>query len=646
MLSSCVCLLSSKISRFGVSTLTLGLMLSGLHAGTAQAQTRAIPHIVISATAIPTSADLIANSVTVITADDLDREQRRTVPDALAAVPGLNVVQNGGVGGSTSIFTRGTNSNHTKVLIDGIDVSDPSLTSRIYDLGQLSTADIERIEVLRGPQSGLYGADALGGVISITTKKGSGPAKVTGLVEGGSFGTFNQTAQVSGSQGNYNYAFTASHMRSTSVPVTPHELLQPGQRAIDNDYNNWTYSTKLGADVSENLAVSWVGRYLDSKLLFTGDNFNVFPAIVADQQSTQTRRQFFNRGEAVWKLFDGRMENHFGIGRSDLSMSVTDPNSTPVLSFNDGDRLKYDWRSYTTVAPGHVLLVGLEKERERLHTNTTSAEMGNKGAYVETQSEVARRFFFVANIRQDDNERFGRHSTWRVAPTVRLPTIDTKLKASYGTGFKAPTLSQLFVDFPSFGFTANRNLRPETSTGYDYGFEQPLLQERILVGVTWFHNDIKDLINFNSTFTSNENIGRATTGGYEAFASFAVTQQLKLRTDYTRTRAYNAITGATLNRRPKDKASVTATWNPTDPLSLSATLLYVGSWFDVDRFGNAPAPFATRPYTVVNIAASYGVNPKTSVFGRIDNLFDRGYQNPVGFERPGFGAFAGIRTTL
>jgi vitamin B12 transporter len=156
--------------------------------------------VVVSPTATETPIDQIANSVTVITAKDMERDQRRTVPDALATVPGLNVVQSGGPGGLTSVFMRGTNSNHTKVLIDGIDVSDPSNPNRSFDLGQLLTADIQQIEVLRGPQSGLYGADALGGVISVITKKGEGPPRATGMIEGGSFGTFNQTAGLSGSQ--------------------------------------------------------------------------------------------------------------------------------------------------------------------------------------------------------------------------------------------------------------------------------------------------------------------------------------------------------------------------------------------------------------------------------------------------------------
>ncbi len=159
-----------------------------------QGVTQVLPPIVVSPTTIPTPVDQVASSVTVITAGDIQRQQIRTVPDALNTVPGLNVVQSGGPGGQTSVFMRGTNSNHVKVLIDGIDASDPSIANGTFDFAHLLTGDIEQIEVLRGPQSGLYGSDAIGGVISITTKKGEGPPKVKASVEGGSFQTFNQTA--------------------------------------------------------------------------------------------------------------------------------------------------------------------------------------------------------------------------------------------------------------------------------------------------------------------------------------------------------------------------------------------------------------------------------------------------------------------
>jgi vitamin B12 transporter len=631
----------SRLRTIGLSALTLALLASP-SAGFAQI---VLPQIdVVSATGIPTPIGQVANSVTVITREELERDQRRTVVDALSKVPGLNIVQSGGPGAVTSVFLRGTNSGHTKVIIDGIDISNPSNPNRVFDLSQLLTYDIERIEVLRGPQSGLYGSDAIGGVIFITTRKGEGPPKVTATVEGGSFGTFNQAASLSGSQDRFNYAFNVAHFISASTPVTPLELLPPGQKRNNDYFNNTTYSSRLGFDASDNVSFNWIGRYTDSKLRFTSDVFlppDFFPAVPAANQSEQVAHQFFTRGEAVVTLLDGRFKNYFGAAYTDHWNHNFNPDNFPQTNVNKGERTKFDWRGVADVAPGQTLILGADQETERLRTDTTSAENGNKGAYAEWQSEVAKRFFLVANVRHDGNDSFGGHTTYRLAPAYIVPATETKLKASYGTGFKAPTLTQLFVDFPPT-FFANPNLKPEQSKGYDLGFEQPLFN-RARVGATYFHNDITDLINpaFVGGVFTNVNIGQAETDGVEAFAAVNVTEQLKLRADYTYTKAIDAITGQELLRRPRHKTSLTAAWTPTDALTLSATVLHVSSWQDIDR--STFATITQEGYTVVNVAGSYVINENVTAFARIDNLFNEHYENPNGFLHPSFGIYGGVR---
>ncbi|GAC1497270.1 MAG: TonB-dependent receptor [Bradyrhizobium sp.] len=603
--------------------------------------------MVVSPTATETPIDQVASSVTVITAKDIERDQRRTAPDALSTVPGLNVVQSGGPGGLTSVFTRGTNANHTKVLIDGIDVSDPSNPARVFDLGQLLTYDIQQIEVLRGPQSGLYGADALGGVISIITKKGEGPPRATGTIEGGSFGTFNQTAGLSGSEERFNYAFNVAHFRATDVPVTPLELLPPGQKAIGNNYDNMTYSTKLGADLTENLTLNAVARYTDATVRFTGDSFDpvTFSSSPAAAQSTQTVRQLFTRGEAVWSVLDGRIKNYFGVNYTNHWNYNISPGDV-AATITTGDRVKYDWHAVTQLAPYHTVIVGAEHETETLQTSTVSAQNVNKAGYVELQSQFANRLFLVENIRQDDNDRFGEHPTFRLAPALIIPGTETKLKGSYGTGFKAPTLSQLFVSFPAFFFFANPNLKPEESVGYDAGFEQPLFNDRVRFGSTYFHNDITNLIQpvfDGATFTStNTNIGRGRTEGTENFVAARLTDSVRVRADYTFTRAVDVTTGLELLRRPREKWSTSVIWNPVEQLTLSATVLHTGSFIDVSRDFSIPRLLAPA-YTVVNIAADYAISDQSKVFGRVDNLFNMHYQNPTGFLQPGLGIYGGIR---
>jgi vitamin B12 transporter len=627
----------------------------------ASAQTTVLPEIIVtSATLVATPLAQIPNSVTVITAEDMEQQQLRTVPDALKTVPGLNVVQSGGPGGLTSVFMRGTDSRHTKVLIDGVDVSDPSTVTRVFDLGQLLTAGIDRIEVLRGPQSGLYGADALGGVISITTRKGEGPAKVTGMVEGGSFGRFNQTASLSGSQDMFNYAFNIAHFQSPRTPTTPPELVPPGRRTNPDFNDNVTYSHRLGFDPNENLSFNWFARSTYSKLRFTGEDFNFFPSVPAELQSAQGINQLSTRGEAIWTLFDGRFKNYFGVNYTDHRTSRFSPDTGfgEFRSRELGERVKYDWRGVANVMPGQTVVFGLERDRERLDTTSISgsfpdshaASNGNSAGYIELQSEFQKRFFLVANVRHDINDAFGPHTTYRVAPAVIVPETETKLKGSYGTGFKAPTLTQLFVNFPTFLFFGNPNLRPETSKGYDFGFEQPLFGNRARFGVTYFHNDVKDFISpvtigidpgSGFPITQYDNVAQFESQGIEAFAMAAINAYWKVRADYTFTEV-DAADAFALLRKPKHKASATAVWTPTAQLTFATTLLYVSAWRDILR-GNNSVHLNQPGYTVVNIAADYAVNQNVTAFARIDNLFNKHYQVPNGFQQTGFAIYGGVR---
>jgi vitamin B12 transporter len=603
--------------------------------------------VIVSATRLETPINEIGSSVTLITDEEIERNQRRFLPDVLQTVPGLNIVQTGGPGGKTSVFMRGSNSNHTKVLIDGIDANDPSQDG-VFDFGQVLTADLARVEVLRGPQSSLYGSDALGGVINIVTKKGEGPPHLTGMLEGGSFDTFNQSASASGSISRFNYSFNVAHVLVDDTPVTPRDLLPPGRKRINDSYENTTLSTKLGADLTDTFGLEAVARYTDSTLFFTGDDFSVFPSVPAAEQSEQHAQQVFTRGQAHLALFGGAFNNTVGVGYTYYRTKIQEPDTgfgVPPANLNNGDRIKFDWQGNIAIAQGHALLLGVEHQEDRLLESPISVENANVAGFAELQSEIVHDFFAAASVRYDANERFGGKATWRIAPAYLVPKIGTKLKASYGTGFKGPSLTQLFVDFPAFNFFANPNLQPEESEGYDFGFEQPLADDRVRFGATYFHNEITNLIVPNATFTSLENIGRATTEGAEVFVALSLADRFKVRGDYTYTEATDDATGLELLRRPKHRASINLNWHLLDRLSLSATLLYVGSQVDGNRSFSIPR-LNTDPYFIVNLAAEYDVGRGMTLFARADNLFDHRYEDPTGFQRPGFGFFIGARVAF
>lgn len=602
-----------------------------------------ISGVIISANRLPTPEEKIGSTVTVITADEIERKQERTLPDALNDVPGLNLVQTGGPGGTASVFMRGTNANHTKVLIDGIEAGDPSSADGSFDFAHILASDIERVEILRGPQSGLYGADAIGGIINITTKKGAGPARLTGSVEGGSFGTFNQMAGLGGSLARIDYAFNFAHFHSDDTPVTPAALVPAGRPVNGDSYDNRTWSTKLGAGLTDTLDVGLTARYVETGLRSTSDDFLGPEASPSDSDN----RGLFTRGTAHLVLFDGAFEQTLGIGYTDYRRRYLDPNNTPAVpSLYRGNRTKLDWQGNIRLGESQTLTLGAEHQTAGIDDSSpVQARMGNDAGFVQIQSQFGERFFNTASLRYDGNDRFGGETTWRVAPAFLLPETGTKFKGSAGMGYKPPTLDELYDSYPQFGFFANPNLKPETSLGYDLGGEQalPVLDGR--AGVTWFHNRIRNLISFNDSFTSYANVGRATTQGIESFVILKPGESLTLRGDFTYTLASDDDRRQELPRRPKDKLSLNGNWRVSEAATLSATMLYVGPWRDVNRSGTVSGLDANG-HAVLNIAGSYEITPRLTAFARADNLLDRRYQDPIGFQHPGIGIFAGLRVAF
>ena len=605
----------------------------------AQAQGLHDDTVIVSATRVPTPVVQVATSNSIVTAVDIEARQLRDLPSILRTLPGLNVMQTGGVGGQTSLFLRGANPNHTKVLLDGIDIADSSNPANAVDFGKLMAGDLARVEVLRGPQSGLYGSDALGGVVSLTTQPGEGPFKLTGSAEGGSFDTFNQTLGLGGSDGALHASGMVQHVHAGGTPVTPLDLLPPGQKRNDDYFDNVTASTKLGYDVTDNFDLGLVGRYNGSVSRITGDafDFNTFMSYPSPQQTRIAVTQYQTRGTAHLVL--DRFEQTVGLAYSSVITSTADPDNGP--SRYAGDRVKLDWQGNLALDDATTLVLGAETARDAIHVPLSEGITLNSG-YAEVQSAWGG-LAGSASVRLDDHSRFGSRATWRIAPVWNIEATGTRLKASAGTGFKAPSLVQLYQDFPAFGFFANPNLKPETSTGYDVGVEQVLGD--VSGGVTFFYNDIRNLISNNASFTSNINVGKAQTQGVEAFAAWKVMADLSLHADYTYTDATDEVAHLALLRRPRNRINLSADWRATDDLQFAATLLYVGPQIDGNRDFSIPRQ-KMPGYTLAIVAASWRITDSYTLFGRVENAFDEHYQNPGGFLRQGIGAYGGIKASF
>ena len=612
----------------------------------AQEATR-LGEIVVTATRFPTPIEEVASAMTVITRADIERHQYRTLDQALAAAPGLAVVRLGPAGTQTSVFTRGTESNHTLVLLDGIEITDPSTADGAFDFSNILLDDVERIEIVRGPFSTLYGSDALGGVVNIITRRGSGPLSARAGFESGTQRTFVERAGVSGSRGGLSYRFSAQHYLTDGETVTASRLRPAGVAADNDGFENANVSARLG--LTTRLAdFDFIGRYLDTEV-----ELDTAPE---DPDSEANTWQRFGRAQASFSLFEGMIENRVGLGYTDFNRKNTDfaDSLSAAFSFatNEGDKRKLDWQSDIFAIPDHVISLGLESEQEKAKSassfssgfvSVTDEDARTDAGFAQVQSRFGESLSTAIAVRADDHERFATEVTWRASAAYRMGAWGTRLKAAYGTGFKAPSLQQLFGanSFGGFGiFVGNPNLKPETSEGLDVGFDQTLLGGRLRAGLSYFEITIDDLIDFNDTFTSLLNEDEADIYGLEGFAALALDPRLSLRADYTYTRSEDG-NGLDLLRRPKHKLSLDGAWRPREGLELSAGVVFTGRRTDIDAVSFAR--IITPSYAVARLAASMPLGESWTLFGRIDNLLDKNYQSADGFRGLGRSVLAGLR---
>ncbi|MGE5147590.1 MAG: TonB-dependent receptor plug domain-containing protein, partial [Candidatus Eiseniibacteriota bacterium] len=464
---------------------------------------------VVTATRVPTDPARIASSVTVITAEQIHERQYQTVVDVLNHVPGVHIAQSGGRGTTASIFSRGTESNHTLFLINGIRAEDPSSTGGIFQFENIDVNDIERVEVVRGAQSVLYGSDAIGAVINIITKKGGKGITATGSAEGGSFSSVDARGGVNGSYKFVDVNLNANRFRSSGLSILSDRL-----GGFEQDpYKTYGGSARIGLHPAD-----WVDLDLFGKQQYSRTSLDSF---VDDPNDVQKLHQNFGRVAATVRPFGDFWNstlafNYNGTNRSIVNPpDAIDPNTNTASKFH-GNESALDWQNDFAVTDTNTVTVGLENRWERGKA-AGSAFFAfdqtdvNKAAFVQDQFALWDRLFGTVGVRVDKPDGIDPVVTYRIAPTYVLKETDTKLKFTYGTGFKQPSLEDKFgfnPGFPPFfpAFNGNPNLKPERSTGWDVGFEQAVWKKRVTFGATYFQNKIRDLITTNDAFTTTINI--------------------------------------------------------------------------------------------------------------------------------------------
>ncbi len=609
-----------------------------------------IDTLVVVANRNPEPLYKIGNSVTVLDAQTIRASQAVSVSDLLDQTPGVTVVRNGGVGQTSSLGIRGALAEQTLVLIDGVQVNDPSSPGGGFDFSNLLTGDIARIEILRGSQSTLWGSQAIGGVVNIVTALPSKALQGDVSAEGGARDTQYYRGGVGGTIDAVSFRLAGGYYSTSGISAFDKAF---GGKELDG-FNAGAFSGRLLFDATKDIQLDLRAYYTQSKTAFDGfstPNFNF-----GDDSEYGTVRQFVDYTGLNIQAFDGRLRNRLAFQYASTHRRLYDPADAPVTEtfFGDGATTRFEYQGTADLAPGYTAVFGAQHERTTLVTGTPAFDFGPTpplraqdaidSGYGQVQGEVIKGLTLTGGVRYDSHDRYGGHTSGQAAAAWSLNGGATILRASWGQGFKAPSLYQLFSDF------GNPALKPETSDSFDAGVEQRLAGGRVVVGATYFRLASHQLINFADCtdpknplcparpFGFYDNVARALSQGVELQGSAALAPGLTVSGNYTYTDAQDRSTGKDLARRPRHTANATVSYQWPIKLSTAVAIRYASRSFD-----DAANTVALHGYTLVDLRASFPVTEKIEIYGRIENLFDEHYEVALHYGTLGRGAFVGVR---
>lgn len=591
--------------------------------------------LIVSATKTLNSiADAGGSSVTVITSKEIKDSGQSTVLDVIKSVPGIDIVSNGGLGSSSSIYLRGADAKYTLVLIDGVPVNDPSMMSDEANLSNLMVDNIERIEILRGPSSMLYGSSAAAGVINILTRKGAPKPSVYAGIEGGSYGTYRFYGGGNGTKGPLNYAMSVSRTKTDGFSALDERnpvVNSSGKEFEKDGYDNTTVSGNFVLKLNQQVFLETALRYNDASLDYDG--------YLADISGNVQKSKLLYAHTALKMDYQPLLSTLY-YNVSDQDRKYTDT----ILGNSAYHSHLYElgWQGDYVVTGNNTCSLGLNSRNESMSTTDIFRHSVTSNSIFLQEQWHLGALHLVEGIRFEDNEQFGSKTTWRVAPSLTLG--NTVLKCSYATGFKSPSLYELYAP----NHIGNVNLTAETSNGWDAGIEQKFTGN-LKAGSTFFHTDYKNRIDWvsSSDYFSypwagyyGQVPGTTKTWGVENFVEWSPVETLFLNMNYTYLRTKDASADA-LARRPRNKVGMTATWRATNRLSLTSNAQWVGM-----RLETSAPDGKLDSYFMANIAGSYKLKEHIEFYGRIDNVFDTWYEEAWGYATPGRSAYAGIKVNF
>jgi vitamin B12 transporter len=625
---------SERLGWVAAAALVVAAGLAEAQQGSEPVTTRAEP-VVVTATRAEEPLERIGASVTVIPEEVLRASEYRSVEEALRTVPGVEVERSGSPGKLTTIRIRGADPTQVQVLIDGVRVK--STTTGDFDFADLSLDDVERIEVVRGPQSTLYGADAIGGVVNIITRRGRGAPSAFVDAEAGNYDTYRERVGVSGALGAWGFSLGASR-------------LDFGGQFPNDDQELTTLNGRVGYALPNRGELALVGRLTDDR---RGIPFRtVFPDFSRARRQDDT----FALASLEWRQpWTAWYDHELRLSSVRDSQTFRDPDSAfERRSDIETNRREADWLHHVQLGRLDTLTAGLEyRNEEGINKGTFSKTTDTWGVLAQDELRLFDRLFLTGGIRYDHNSVFGDATTGRAAVSYVIRPTDTRVKASWAEGFRAPTFNELFfpATFPPCPAFGNPDLRPQRSESWDAGVEQQLWARRVRLAATYFRNDFDDLIQtalidpVNFCFQA-QNVGRARTQGVEAEASVAPVGGVLLAVAYTYTETEDLTTGLPLRRFAPHRWAISASWEPLRRLTLTGEVLIATSQFEGEGVPR------NAGYTVVNGSAAYrlpwrwGPLSDVTVHLKVTNLFDEDYAEVAGFPALGTQVVTGLRATF
>jgi vitamin B12 transporter len=583
-----------------------------------------VEQIIVTATRTETPISQLPDSVTVITAKQIAQQKATTVFEALRSVPGLNIRKSGGIGRLTNVTIRGSGTNQVLVMIDGVQVNSPTTGS--FDFSNLTTDNLERIEVVRGPQSTLYGSDAMGGLINIVTKKGKGKPKFGIRSEfGAPERTFNESVSSSGSTEKFHYSVDLSRVDSDG-------------RGADDDYEKTNISSRLGYKLNKKIDFETTMRYNDSKVGIDDGAFRSDPNRFSENDDFNMNA-ICNHSVTDW--WSQRLK--FSVADSG-SRSIDHPNpgtSETRSRFRlDSQIYTGEWQHTLKYKDIDTFVVGFEFEDQEADNRSFDVAIINRGWYFQNQLKLWDRFFFNAGLRIDDNNRYGKDVNPKLSMAYHLKETDTKFKANWGKGFRGPTLNDLF--WPDFG---DPTLEPEESESYDIGFEQYLFEDTVFFGITYFKNRFSNLIQWAPDMTGTwrpQNLSSVRTEGIEAEAVVKPFKGLTLRGTFTKTSTRDA-SHKELIRQPRTQGSFNINYTFLEKFNINLDDTIVSH----SRAGsNIRGKRTNDGHNKLDVALTYDYSKHFQLYARVENMLNENFDEILGFQAPGARFFIGVKLNM